>query len=203
MQSWNLYHTASPTSASLWAMTEQPLLSGFVTYLQAALPDAGHVDKLMLGLPDKVYTDLSQHLAAELHRTTPEPLDVVLALPDGLKLAERLAEVLRLPLVRVQGRGGAWKIDPQMLLNRPSGLLVSRELVGGVAELEVCVRAQGLGCEVRSLACALERSTEQGRHRLLQLGVQSYAAVQIAQVPATAQHSGGWIIERRLPRGLR
>ncbi len=184
-------------------MTEHPLLSGFVTSLQAALPDAGRVDKLMLGLPDRVYSDLSQHLAAELHGPTPQPLDVVLALPDGLKLAERLAETLHLPLVRVQGRGGAWKIDVQMLLNRPRGLLVSRELIGGVAELEVCVQAQGLGCEVRSLACALERSTEQGRHRLLQLGVQSYAAVQIAQVPATAQHSGGWIIERRLPDGPR
>ena len=182
-------------------MTDHPLLSGFVTSLQAALPDAERVGKLMLGLPDKVYSDLSQHLAAELHG--PGPLDVVLALPDGLKLAERLAEALHLPLVRVQGRGGAWKIDVQMLLNRPRGLLVSRELIGGVAELEVCVQAQGLGCEVRSLACALERSTEQGRHRLLQLGVQSHAAVQIAQVPATAQHSGGWIIERRLPDGPR
>lgn len=183
-------------------MTEHSLLSGFVAYLQAALPDAERVNALMAGLPEQVYRDLSQHLAAGL-RQPPTALDVVLALPEGLKLAEHLAGALRLPLVRVQGTGGAWKIDPQMLLNRPRGVLVSRELTGGVAELEVCVQAQRLGCEVRSLACVLERSTEQGRHRLLQLGVQSYAAARIAEVPATAQRPGGWIIERRLRQGPR
>ncbi|WP_424950905.1 hypothetical protein [Deinococcus sp.] len=172
-------------------MTEQPLLSGFLALLRAALPDDGRIQDLLLGLPGPVYHDLARHLAPHLH-----DFDVVLALPDGLKLAEYLTQALGLPLVRVQGRSpqsgtGDWKIDALLLQNRPRGLLVSRELSGGVAEMEITVMAQGLGCEVRALACTLERSTDQGRHRLLQLGVQTHAAVRIAQIPT------GWIIERR------
>lgn len=173
-------------------MTEQPLLSSFLTLLRAALPDDERIRELLPGLPGPVYGQLAEHLAAHLHG-----IDVVLALPDGLKLAEYLADRLRLPLVRVQGRSGDWKLDAQLLQGRPRGLLVSRELTGGVAEMEVSVLAQGLGCEVHTLACVLERSTEQGRHRLLQLGVQTHAAVRVAQIPT------GWIIERRELEGPR
>ncbi len=173
-------------------MTEQPPLSNFLTLLRAALPDDGRIQELLAGLPNPVYSQVSEHLAAQLHN-----LDVILALPDGLKLAEALADRLRLPLVRVQGRSGDWKLDAQLLQGRPRGLLVSRELSGGVAEMEVSVLAQGFGCEVHTLACVLERSTEQGRHRLLQLGVQTHAAVRIALIPT------GWIIERRELGGSR
>ena len=161
---------------------------------------------MLLSLPGPIYRDLARPLAAHLNST-----DVVLALPEGLRLAEHLTEVLGLPLVRVQGRspqqpGGDWKLDPQLLHRRPRGLLVGRELTGGVAEMEVSVLAQSFGCEVRALACVLERSTDQGRHRLLQLGVQTHAAVRIAHIPSAAHagnEAGGWIIERRQLEGPR
>jgi adenine/guanine phosphoribosyltransferase-like PRPP-binding protein len=177
-------------------MTDHQLLSGFVTHLRAALPDDNRIQELLVGLSDELYTDVAQSLTeqylAEEQRI--KGLNVVLALPDGLPLARSLAELLRLPLVAVTGVSGHWNIGTMpsgASLAGLQGLLVSRELAGGVTEMELDVLAQQQGCEIRALACVLERSSAQGRHRLLKVGMQTYAAVRVAETPS------GWIIERR------
>ena len=172
-------------------MTDQPAHPGFQSLLRAALPHDERIQDLLTTLSDETYAELAADLAERL-----SSLDVVLALPEGVALARQLADRLGLPLVGVRGHSGGrdgdrFQIEASSLRDRPRGLLVSLELSSGVAEMEVAVMAQGLGCEVRTLACVLERSTAQGRHRLLQLGIHTHAAVRIAQIPS------GWIIERR------
>jgi adenine/guanine phosphoribosyltransferase-like PRPP-binding protein len=178
-------------------MTDHPLLSSFVAHLRAALPDDIRIQQLLSTLSAPVYSDLSLHLAEQIGAQLKGGLDVVLALPDGLGLAEPLAAALGLRVVPITGGSGGWQFDRVVLHGHPRGLLVGRELSGGVSELEVCVMAEQAGCEVRALACALERSTSPGRHRLLQLGVQTFTAVRVAEIPGADQAPNHWIIERR------
>ena len=179
-------------------MHDHPLLSAFVARVQVALPDAERLGALLSGLTENDGTELAQYLAADL-----AGLDVLLAMPGSVSLARPLAALLELPLAEIGGHEGAWKLAPEDVAERPRALLVGLELISGLPELEVTLLAQTLGSEVQTLACLLERSTAQGRHRLLQLGVQTHAALQIAQIPASALETGGWILERRGLEALR
>jgi len=188
-------------------VSNHPLLTQFLTALQAAvvqeplspapMPDDSGIERLLAQLPSTMYAELGEYLSVRLRAEERGPFDVVLALPEGVRLAEQIADRLRLPLARVQGQPGHWKIDPVLLRNRPRALMVSRELTTGRAEMEASVLANKYACEVKTLACVLERSTAPGRHRVLLLGVQTVAAVCLAHVPASPETRAGWVIERR------
>lgn len=184
-------------------MHDHPLLSAFVARVQVALQDAERLGALLSGLTENDGTELAQYLAAQYLAADLAGLDVLLAMPGSLSLARPLAALLELPLAEIGGHEGVWKLAPEDVAERPRALLVGLELISGLPELEVTLLAQALGSEVQTLACLLERSTAQGRHRLLQLGVQTHAALQIAQIPASALETGGWILERRGLEALR
>ena len=181
-------------------MHDHPLLSSFVARVQAALPVAERLEALLAELTETDGAPLAQYLAAQHLAVDLGGLDVLLAMPGSLSLARPLAALLELPLVELSGQEGAWKLAYEGLEERPRALLVGLELTSGLPELEVTLLAQGLGSEIQALVCLLERSTAQGRHRLLQLGVQTHAALQIAFIPASAMATGGWILERRGPK---
>jgi hypothetical protein len=194
-------------------MHDHPLLSAFVARVQAALPVVERLEVLLAELTETDGVPLAQYLAAPSQADQPLAapslaagpggLDVLLAMPGSLSLARPLAALLEVPLVEISGQEGSLKLAYEGLQERPSALLVGLELTSGLPELEVTLLAQGLGSEVQTLACLLERSTAQGRHRLLQLGVKTHAALQIAFIPASAMATGGWILERRGPKDKR
>ncbi|MFC4455547.1 hypothetical protein [Deinococcus sonorensis] len=181
------------TTVQTGSPAEQPDLSASAvptSRLLAWLQAGGLDEKRLEGLHSQdnaFWAELAAQLAPQL-----PPAEILLVLPGGEPLAGALAAHLKLPFQVLHHASGApdhWVLPDAPL---PSfGLLVTTYLTTGVPEMELSVLAQRAGCELRTVVCAVERSTAGGRHRLLQLGVNTLAGQRIAETPR------GLILERR------
>lgn len=161
-------------------LSQQSPTAAFKSLIVAALPSEDRLHQQLQTLPDELWSGLGRELAGHL-----EGAEVVVALPHASVLGQAVAQALGRPLVVVAGP------DPEALRGHPQAVLVTSELLDGVQEMELCVLGQRVGCEIRTVACALERTTSGGRYHLLQLGVKTVAAVRLAQL------TDGLILERR------
>ena len=165
--------------------------------VQAALPSEERLHQQLQAQPGVFWERLGLELAPQLSGA-----EVVIALPGAAALGAALAGALGRPLVEAVWRAasadddgenehGGWQLDLAALRGPGTAALATLELQGGAPEAELCVIAQRQGCAVRTLVCALERTTSEGRYHLLQLGVGTVAAVRLALL------SDGLILERR------